>query len=172
MAASLKRLVAMPSMHNTYRVRARHIPPISTNINYDVAPSIAQNPDTSVLPNDNGAQLHNVETALPVIPPPILEVSRPSTPSSGSAPSVPSILSSPDVPRCMVCFEPKELTEIGASNCSHDSRVCEECLERHIEISVCDRGFTNITCPSLSCNEALSYEDVLAGIKDESILSR
>ncbi|CAE6404227.1 unnamed protein product [Rhizoctonia solani] len=160
MAASVKRLVAMPSAHSTYLARVRPVPSINTSINNDVVPSVAQNLDTSMLASDNRSQLHNIETTLSILPPITPEHSRSPTPSS------------PAEPRCMVCFEPKPLTAIGTSNCSHDSRVCEECLERHIEISVCDRGFTNVTCPLLSCNEVLSYADILAGVKDEDVLSR
>ncbi|KAF8759606.1 hypothetical protein RHS01_02105 [Rhizoctonia solani] len=158
MAASVKRLVALPNAHNTRRPRVRTVPPIPASINHDVPPSIGQSSETSIPIGDNQSQVHHVEaTTVPIIVP---SISRSTAPSS------------PVEPRCMVCFEPKPLTTIGTSNCAHDSRVCEECLERHIEISVCDRGFTNVTCPLLSCNEILSYEDILGGVKDENVLSR
>ncbi|CAE6449971.1 unnamed protein product [Rhizoctonia solani] len=156
MEVCTKRLVAVPTIH---RARVRPTPPSSAQ--HDTpAPRTNQTRDPSVVTNDDQYRLHsaeglnNVETTL----------SGP-TEASSAPPS-------PAEPRCMVCFEPKSLTSIGTSNCAHDSRVCEECLERHIEISVCDRGFTNVTCPLLSCNEVLSYADVLEGAKDEDVKSR
>ncbi|KAJ1308386.1 hypothetical protein OPQ81_004092 [Rhizoctonia solani] len=152
MAVSVKRLVAVPS---TRRTCVRPTPPSIAQLDTPIPPT-DQDLDHSVVINDNRYQLDHVDVVLP-------------GPSRSELPSVPA---SPTEPRCMICFEPKPLTAIGTSNCSHGSRVCEECLERHIEISVCDRGFTNVTCPLLSCNEILSYQDILAGVKNQDVQSR
>ncbi|KAB5593232.1 IBR domain-containing protein [Ceratobasidium theobromae] len=74
--------------------------------------------------------------------------------------------------RCLICFEPKPRTAPSTSRCTHKSRVCEECLERHVQLSVCDRGFTNVTCPILACGKVLSYSDVRAAVKDRSVFER
>ncbi|CAE6447829.1 unnamed protein product [Rhizoctonia solani] len=154
MAISAKRLVAA-----TRRARVRPTPPAIDQpvlIPPIIISPIIQDINPSVVTEDDLYRLPPIMEPLPAL--------------SSSEP--PSTSSSPAEPRCMVCFEPKPLTAIGTSNCSHDSRVCEECLERHIEISVCDRGFTNVTCPLLSCNEVLSYEDILAGVHNKNVLSR
>ncbi|CAE6464003.1 unnamed protein product [Rhizoctonia solani] len=150
MAAFGKRLVA-----GSHCARVRPTPPAIVQPDIFIPPTI-QDVDSSAHTDDNLYPLPLVVEFLP-------------GPSRYELPSTPS---SPAEPRCMVCFEPKTLTAIGTSNCSHNSRVCEECLERHIEISVCDRGFTNVTCPLLSCNEVLSYEDILAGVNNKDVLSR
>lgn len=171
MAATARRVVATPpSLCPTFHGAPRPtiiaigatVPPVGTRArvaSHSSAPATYSDPNPIV--SDNVVAFNEDMEAV-YRPLPMVE-SPPTTPTSGSRDSG---------PRCLICFEPKPFAPSTTPRCTHTTRVCEECLARHLQISVCDRGFTNVTCPVLSCREVLSYTDMKTVVKDQSVLDR
>jgi hypothetical protein len=62
---------------------------------------------------------------------------------------------------CSVCsdeFSPEEFPRLGA--CSHDPRVCQECLLGWLNQRMASTTWEQIQCPSSRCTNAISHDDV------------
>jgi hypothetical protein len=62
---------------------------------------------------------------------------------------------------CSVCsdgFSPEEFPRLGA--CSHEPRVCQECLLGWLNQRMASTTWEQIQCPSSECTNAISHDDV------------
>jgi hypothetical protein len=62
---------------------------------------------------------------------------------------------------CSVCsdeFSPEEFPRLGA--CSHEPRVCQECLLGWLNQRMASTTWEQIQCPSSGCTNAISHDDV------------
>jgi hypothetical protein len=62
---------------------------------------------------------------------------------------------------CSVCsdeFSPEEFPRLGA--CSHEPRVCRECLLGWLNQRMASTTWEQIQCPSSGCTNAISHDDV------------
>lgn len=62
---------------------------------------------------------------------------------------------------CIICFEiycGKYCIKL--KNCSHI--FCKNCIQQHITIKINENVIKNITCPDLSCNSTITYNEIKA----------
>ncbi|CAG8648131.1 6547_t:CDS:1 [Scutellospora calospora] len=71
---------------------------------------------------------------------------------------------------CMEYFDPDDLIKL-TDQCIHDDCMCRECIRKHIETEISDKGNFKISCPKDDCIVILQGQDVKKFVDDE-IFSR
>ncbi|CAG8689554.1 2851_t:CDS:2, partial [Dentiscutata erythropus] len=63
---------------------------------------------------------------------------------------------------CDICVEKKSssLFLVITSKCKHSTNVCKDCVERHIETMLYEKGDVVIQCPFEGCKQVIEHNDV------------
>ncbi|KAF8755660.1 hypothetical protein RHS01_05321 [Rhizoctonia solani] len=67
---------------------------------------------------------------------------------------------------CEICLETRDLL-CPTSLCTHESNVCESCLQEYVIHAVKIMGQTRLVCPGFRCKEVLGQEDVVKSIRED-----
>ncbi|GAB1522453.1 hypothetical protein RhiTH_005571 [Rhizoctonia solani] len=72
----------------------------------------------------------------------------------------------PSTQVCEICLETRDLM-CPTSLCTHESNVCESCLQEYVIHAVKIMGQTRLVCPGFRCKEVLGQEDVVKSIRED-----
>ncbi|CAG8619213.1 3091_t:CDS:2, partial [Racocetra fulgida] len=70
---------------------------------------------------------------------------------------------------CIICTESVNIIAFLniTDQCSHDRRICRECVGEYIKHELEDNGKLRISCPEDNCNEILNQKDVKEFASDD-----
>ncbi|CAG8509763.1 12975_t:CDS:10 [Ambispora gerdemannii] len=111
--------------------------------------------------------------------------SPPQNPISASSPQSSALVSSSSSQRtisalspsprkeCIICAESFDMTQLIqiSIDCQHENNICQECVARHIEHELQDKGNTEIRCPDENCRNVMT-EDSVKKLSSETIFER
>ncbi|CAG8438467.1 5697_t:CDS:2 [Ambispora gerdemannii] len=81
--------------------------------------------------------------------------------------------SSPRKKECIICTETFDMTQLIqiSINCQHENNICQECVARHIEHELQDKGNIEIRCLNENCRSVMT-EDYVKKSSSETIFER
>ncbi|CAG8486042.1 10392_t:CDS:2 [Ambispora gerdemannii] len=106
--------------------------------------------------------------------PPSPIINNNSTNTNGSNQNLHRFLAlSPQKKACVVCIETFDSTQLIqiSIKCQHENNICQECIARHIEHELLDKGNIEIRCPDEECRSVMT-EDYIKTLSSETIFER